>query len=198
MTQTDTYVYGSGEWFSDTKGLVFKNFSVGSYKKEYEERTYVGVDFGFTHPTVLLEIGFKDNDIYIYREFYQSNKTIIENIKMLESENWDKSLPHIADSASPEQTKEMKQAGFRISPVNKDMVMDGIAWLQNRRIFIDESCKNFIAEISSYSWLQGDGAYKENLPQSGDDGIAALRYGSRRFRQQRKVRTLERSIIGIY
>ena len=58
-----------------------------------------GVDYGFNHPFVILEVGFRENEIYICREIYVTEKTTSEVIEIAERRQFDKRLPMWAESA---------------------------------------------------------------------------------------------------
>ncbi|MGB9835020.1 MAG: PBSX family phage terminase large subunit, partial [bacterium] len=67
-------VYALGE-FAQPSNLIFTNWEVCQvFPQSYDEIIY-GLDFGFNNPTALLEIGIKDQEIYIIREFYRSQIT---------------------------------------------------------------------------------------------------------------------------
>ncbi|KAH3689023.1 hypothetical protein DPMN_192278 [Dreissena polymorpha] len=97
----------------------------------------------------------------------------------------------ICDSARPEIIEEMRRKGVFASPCKKgaNSVLEGIEWLQDRKIFIDESCKGLIEEIQTYQW-EKDKKTGARIPKPikvNDDGLDSIRYGSLKFRAKSKL-----------
>lgn len=96
-------------------------------------------------------------------------------------------LPIYADNARPEAIEEMKRQGFSgIQPCKKGdgSVLEGIDWMQDRAMYIDESCIGLRNELDSYQW-QKDKKTGERLPKPvkvNDDAVDSLRYGTQPFR----------------
>ena len=68
-------------------------------------------------------------------------------------------------------------------------VLEGIEWLQDRRIFIDKSCKGAIEEIQTYQW-EKDKKTGARLPKPikvNDDALDAIRYACQKFKTQAKI-----------
>ncbi|SHJ12786.1 PBSX family phage terminase large subunit [Clostridium magnum] len=98
-----------------------------------------------------------------------------------------------ADNARPEAIEEMKRAGFTgIRPCTKGdgSVLEGIEWLQDRTIYIDESCIGLRNETESYQWAK-DKKTGDRLPKPvkvNDDAEDSLRYGTEGFRNPKRFR----------
>ena len=96
-------------------------------------------------------------------------------------------LPIYADNARPEAIEEMKRQGFGgIKPCKKGdgSVLEGIEWMQDRTMYIDESCIGLRNELESYQW-QKDKKTGERLPKPvkvNDDAIDDFRYSTQPFR----------------
>ena len=97
---------------------------------------------------------------------------------MLENHNIDKNVLIVGDSARPEIISDIKNAGFRIVPANKDSgsVMRGISRVQEKQIYY---CgRNLKKEYLSYAWRKkrstGEIIYE---PEKVDDDLMdSLRY----------------------
>lgn len=93
-------VYGRGVW-GELGGLILKNWKVQDFSRRYDafHKMVYGVDYGFNHPFVILEVGFRESEIYICREIYVHEKTTNEVIDIAERRQFDKRFPMWADSA---------------------------------------------------------------------------------------------------
>ena len=190
-------VYALGEWGS-LGGIIFKNFVVEEFDKNQFYTRYYGMDFGFNHPTALLDICFKDGDIYVCRELYEREKDMGEIIQQMNEERWLKNVILWCDSAEPDRIKMLQKAGYEAFGVSKGgsegSVKAQIDWLKGiiskdkvvkRTIHIHPDCKNLIHEIQNYRWQLDpkSNTYLDKPVQFEDDAIAALRYGIERLRQ---------------
>lgn len=178
-----------GEW-ALAEGIVYDNFTdeciVEDLPKEFDE-IYVGVDHGVTHPTTFIMIGVKDREVYVIKEFCQSNRT--------NSELADEFINFIdgysvggitVDSAAASLILEFNKRGIYTNDCNKEVV-DGITLLSQligeNRLFVHRNCKNLIKEFYTYSWddkksiTQG----KDVVIKLNDDCCDALRYACKTF-----------------
>lgn len=150
-------VYCLGEWGS-FGNVIFNNYEFGvcPYKEEDFDAVYIGQDFGFNHPQVIVKIGFKDGVMYTFKElccFEKTNKEIIDVNKELEI-----LLPGqrvICDSAEPAKIQEWRQYGYGALPAikGKGSVKRGIDFIKSMRWIIDDSkCPRTAQEVQTYSW----------------------------------------------
>ena len=194
-------VYALGEW-GEVGGIIFPNIEIGKLDKSRFDVFSMGVDFGFNHASVCLLIAHKDNDIYILQEVYTKGKTNPEFIALLEAAKLPKGVIMYCDSAEPDRIKELSKAGYRAFPVKKEVnsVSRQIAWLKQRKIYIDESCVNTKWEIQAYRWKK-DRATGESIDEPvefDDDCMAALRYGIEGQRKSRRIRSISKEELGIW
>lgn len=102
-------------------------------------------------------------------------------------------LKIFADNARPEAIEEIRRAGFSgIVACTKgpNSVLEGIEWLEDRCIYIDESCIGARNEIESYQW-EKDKKTGERLPKPvkvNDDALDDIRYGCEKFRNKNEFR----------
>lgn len=98
-----------------------------------------------------------------------------------------------ADNARPEAIEEMNRQGFsgiRACTKGPNSVLEGIEWLQDRCIYIDESCIGAHNEIESYQW-EKDKKTGLRLPRpikANDDAMDDIRYGTEKFKNPHEFR----------
>ena len=183
--------------FTGFEGLVYPGFSYDTHviqtrpELRYFKRVQFWVDWGFTNPMVLLEVGLThDNDIYILKEFYQKKIQIEEFIGYaLERQ---KAYTHLFEKAICDPA----EPGFIEAFNNKQIysiaadnaIMEGItlvtAKLQLKengkpQLFIHESCVNVIKEFLQYRYpnAKDEKPVQENPLKINDHAMDVLRYG---------------------
>lgn len=178
-----------GEW-AIASGLVYDNFSeahvVDELPEEYDE-IYVGVDHGVTHPATFIMIGVKDRNVYVIKEFCQSNRTnselADEFIHFIDGYSIDGIT---VDSAAASLILEFNKRGIYTTDCNKDVV-DGITLvtqlLGEKRMHVHKDCKNLIKEFYTYSWdeKKSQSQGKDVVIKLNDDCCDALRYVCKTF-----------------
>jgi len=167
-------IYALGQ-VAELKNKVYNNYVVvKDLPSSYDEIIY-GVDFGYNNPSVILEIGIKDGNIYIIKELYKThltNSELIEETKTFVHANSDV----YADAAEPDRIKEIEQAGFNIYPAKKE-VKNGIDFLKRKKIYIHENCTNTIEEIKNYKYKEDrQGNVLEEPVKFNDHAMDAMRY----------------------
>ena len=188
-------VYGLGEW-GNLGGTILENWKVLDFDPALFNKRYYGQDFGYNHANVLLDVAFKEDDIYICREMYEFEKDTSELIQQAINEGWSKRIEMFCDSAEPDRIKMWVKAGFNAKPVTKGQgsVKAQIDWLKGniskdkvckRRIFIHPSCINTIKEITQWRWKLDTktNTYLDEPVDVFDDAMAALRYSIERCRK---------------
>lgn len=175
--QDETYyqIYTLGQ-FAILKNKIYSNYKVVSKMPENFDEIIYGVDFGYNNPSVILEIGIKDDNIYIIKELYETHLTNEELIGKLKSFVRNKNAEIYADSAEPARIEEITRAGFNVYPAKKD-VKDGIDYIKRKKIFINENCINTIKEIQTYKWKEKkDGEILDEPVKFMDHAMDAMRY----------------------
>ncbi len=167
-------IYALGQ-VAELKNKVYNNYVVvKDLPSSYDEIIY-GVDFGYNNPSVILEIGIKDGNIYIIKELYKThltNSELIEEMKTFVHANSDV----YADAAEPDRIKEIEQAGFNIYHAKKE-VKNGIDFLKRKKIYIHENCTNTIEEIKNYKYKEDrQGNVLEEPVKFNDHAMDAMRY----------------------
>lgn len=182
-------VYGLGEW-GEVGGLILTDYVVETFSTAHEHYDYVvnAQDFGFNHANALLEVGFKDSELFIMKELYVFEKDTEEIINM--AGNFNRKQTMWCDSAEPDRIKMWHKAGFNAKPVKKEpnSVMAQIDYLKQRKIHIHPSCINTIKEIEQWKYKKNEktGQYEEEPVNVMDDAMAALRYSIEDVRRPKK------------
>lgn len=138
-----------------------------------------GLDFGFGHPTGMTAIyENEDGSLGIVEKIYERGILSSQYVELLKRHNIDPNVLIVADSARPEIISDIKQAGYRVIPANKDAgsVMRGISRVQERQIYFYG--KNLKREYLSYAWRKkrstGETIFE---PEKSDDDLCdSLRY----------------------
>ena len=93
------------------------------------------------------------------------------------------------------------KAGYRARPVKKEpgSVNAQIDYLKQRKIHIDGSCVNTIKEITQWKWQKDSktGLYIDVPVSIFDDAMAALRYSVEPYRRNKKIRTMDKAVLGL-
>ena len=195
-------IYGLGEW-GETGGLILHNYTIEAVAQDFDRYDDIlySQDFGFNHANCILEVGFKDGEIYILRELYVFEKDTDEIIQLAESKGFDKRKVMYCDSAEPDRIKMWQKAGFRARAVVKGAgsVKAQIDYLKQRKIHIDGSCINTIKEIQQWKWQKDSktGLYIDDPVNVFDDAMAALRYCIEPYRQSKKMKTLNKTALSL-
>ena len=181
--ETDPYyyqVYSLGN-FGILGDVIYRNWKMvdlSQYKKTVG-MTYIGLDFGWQHPTAAIKVSI-DTDrkkIYILDEIYQSGLTTEQLAERLRTFAGTQYI--WADSAEPRSINALNNLGIRAQGVRKgtDSIISGIKYIQQFEILIDVSCQNFKNEIEQYHWQQNkEGEAMEVPVKKIDDAMDAMRY----------------------
>lgn len=193
-------IYALGEW-GVTDGLIFTNWTAGTYKAKDFDNLSIGTDFGFNHNHATLLLGEKDGDVYVLQEFVTNKKTKSEIIKRLNLLKIPKNVPMYCDSAEPASIREFRQAGYKALPVVKEpnSVKAQISWLKDRHIYVDGRCIQTMKELQQYRYIQDrvSGEYTDDPITVNDDCIAGLRYGIEPWRKNKALRTMRKGDLGL-
>lgn len=195
-------VYGLGEW-GETEGLIIKSYLLEDLSLDFNnyDSVHYAQDFGFNHANCILEIGFKDDEIYVLRELYVHEKDTDEIIQMANDMNIVKSKIMYCDSAEPDRIKMWRKAGYKAVPVSKEKnsVHAQIDYLKQHRIHINGCCLNTIKEIQAWKWKKDkvSGEYLDEPVDEFDDAMACLRYCIEPYRKNNRLKTLDKNKLGL-
>ncbi len=184
-------VAGLGNW-GIAEGLVFENWHVQDFnvsklgaenKTEWQFRHFFGLDYGYTNdPTAFVAFAVNpiEKVLYIYDVHYETKMLNSDIAEMIKQKGFAKERIR-ADCAEPKSNDDLRRMGIgRILPSvkGKDSVINGITKLQEYKMFVLPSCKNMIAELSSYCWKKDRQTEKPlNMPEDTNNHLCdALRY----------------------
>lgn len=184
-------VYALGEW-GVLGNQIYTNFIIEDISQDENKYSsiFYGLDFGFNDPSAFVKVGYKDQELYILDEFYQTQLTNTDLIRALKPMYNGNDLV-IADSVEPDRIKEFRRAGFNIVPCKKgkNSVKFGIDWIKRRKIHIDPSCQNFINEIQTYKYREDkDGNVLDEPVDANNHLMDALRYSTEFLRVEQRTR----------
>lgn len=186
-------IYGLGEW-GELGGLILQNYVIEDIPKEFSRYDTVlySQDFGYNHANAILEIRFKDDEIYVLRELYVHEKDTDEIIKLANDMGFDKHKQMWCDSAEPDRIKMWQKAGWNLARgVKKEQgsVNAQIDYLKQHKIHINGSCLGTIKEIQQWKWQKDKttGQYIDVPVDFQDDAMAALRYSVEQYRRNSKI-----------
>jgi len=145
-------VYALGKW-GVLQGLIYHNWDVCKEWPDSFDEVIYGLDFGFNNPTALLEIGYRDQELYERELLYQTGLTNADLLERLPHLIKDRNSYIYADCAEPARIEEMRRAGWNVKESNKS-VKDGIDTCKRQRIHIHQDSVNDIKEIQSYKYKE--------------------------------------------
>ena len=195
-------VYGLGEW-GELGGLILTNYVVEDLSTDFNryDNVLYSQDFGYNHANCILEIGFKDDEIYVLRELYVHEKDTDEIVQLANEMGFDKHKKMWCDSAEPDRIKMWQKAGYRAEGVKKEQgsVNAQIDYLKQHKIHINGCCLNTIKEIQQWKWQKDktSGLYIDTPVDFMDDAMAALRYSVENYRRNRRVQVWDKSLLGL-
>lgn len=145
-------IYGLGEVAGNQK-LVFSHWkavSEASYPYERGEKI-LGMDFGHTAPSTLIEVTYWDNTLYWRELLFEAkltNSRLIEKLQFIPEAH---KYPIFADCAEPDRIEEIQLAGFDCRPAYKNH-KSTIDFVRSKPLRILDSSANIQREIKKYSW----------------------------------------------
>ncbi len=176
MKETNARKYdvaGLGNW-GISEGLVFENWEVldfdvkelgierdtaGKVKTDnsYQYKHFFGLDYGYTNdPSAFIAFAVNPitHSVYIYDEHYETKMLNCDIAAMIKRKGYAKERIR-ADCAEPKSNDDLRRLGIgRVLPSVKgrDSIRNGIAKIQEYKIFVKPCCKNTIMELGSYCY----------------------------------------------
>ena len=177
-------IYTLGE-FATLDKLVFPDFD----KRRLNSRTladvpsYFGLDFGYTNDeTALMHVKVdQDNHIIYVMEEYAKHGMLNSDIaRVIKQLGYSKEII-TADAAEPKSIAEIKRDGiYRIRPAKKgrDSIVQGIAFMQQYHLVVDDRCVKTIEELENYTYKKDkqSGEYTNEPVDAYNHEIDAIRY----------------------
>jgi phage terminase large subunit len=199
-------IFCDGEWGVDSEGLVIQNWKREEFDamelaaKGLEHR--VGMDLGWIDKSAIINSLYdRDNKIiYVFDEFYKSGCQLAELVAAIDDMNLRKSKIYV-DAAEPRSIQYFKNEGIRAEPCakGKDSVKAGLMFLQDNLIVVHPKCTNFITELENFSYIKSKqtGEWTEDTTHEWSHAIDACRYGYSDIYTNKKLKTINKSILGL-
>ena len=144
---------------------------------------YFGLDYGFINdPSALMHIklDMKNKTLYVMDEFVKKGLLNNQLAQVIKDMGYSKEVI-TADSAEKKSIAEMKRDGItRIRPSVKgpDSIRQGIAFLQQFKLVVDDRCVKVQEELSNYTYTKDrkTGEYTNQPVDCYNHCIDATRY----------------------
>ena len=179
-------VYGLGE-IGTLEGTVYDFDTIDALPEERSSLVEVqGLDFGFTNdPTarvqVLADTGRKV--LYCRQRCYRTRMLNSDIIADLKADGVPPNVEVFADCAEPKSIEEIRRAGFRIMPCDKDAPVKSdklafqLQWMRGWRLLVTKDSLDLIEELRNYTWAQDRDGNPLNWPVDRFNHLLdALRY----------------------
>lgn len=177
-------IYTLGE-FATLDKLVFPEFE----KRRLNINTlsdlpsYFGLDFGYTNDETAfmhVKVDEKNHILYIMEEYAKHGMLNSDISRMIKQMGYSKEVI-TADAAEPKSIAEIKRDGiYRIRPAKKgkDSIVQGISFMQQYHIVIDDRCVKTIEEFENYTYQKDKktGEYTNEPVDAYNHEIDAIRY----------------------
>lgn len=141
-----------GGWLDKAEGVVFTNWSFGSFNPDNLQTSF-GQDFGFSiDPTTLVEVAIDKNKrkIYVKEHLYKPKLTTTE-IAVINKQVCGTGLI-VADSAEPRLIAELQSQRCNIVATEKGAgsITAGLALMQDYEIVLEHNSQNIAKEFNNY------------------------------------------------
>jgi len=166
-------IYGLGER-GHSEGLIYTHWQLT--RDIPEGRTSFGLDFGYNHPTALIKVTERDDELYWQQMFCQKYLTIGEIITLVKQSVKSHETVY-CDSARPELIEDMKRAGIKAVMANKN-VKEGIDFVKGHKLYVHNGSADLIKELKSYKFATKVLGITDVPVKINDDCCDAGRYAS--------------------
>lgn len=177
-------IYTLGE-FATLDKLVFPDFSKRrlSAQQMVNLPSYFGLDFGYTNDETAfmhVKVDQGNRTIYIMEEYAKHGMLNSDIARAIKQMGYSKEVI-TADAAEPKSIAEIKRDGIpRIRPAKKgkDSIVQGISFMQQYHLVVDDRCVKTIEELENYTYRKDKrtGEYTNEPVDSYNHEIDAIRY----------------------
>lgn len=181
-----------GGYQRSSEARVFHNWKVEEFETPADvRRFYLGADWGWIDPTVLVRCYISGRTLFVDHEAWQTRCDLDKAPVLFDKIPGSRKWPITADSSNPQSIAYMRKCGFNITHSVKGpgSIDEGIEFLKTYDIVVHPRCTHVIDELASYSY-EVDKQTDEVLPVLADDKnhtIDSLRYA---------IESVRRSTIG--
>ena len=200
-------IYTQGLWGVPSEGLVLTNWTaeqcdIHTLLEAHQLEHGCGMDLGFVDKTAIIDSWYDApaRTIYITNEFYKSGCQLSELADAITAMGLSKSKLSI-DAAEPRTIQFFRLQGINAVPCakGKDSVKAGLMFLQDNKLIVSPSCVNLITELENFSYIKSKqtGEYTDDTTHEWSHAIDALRYGYSDIYTNKKLKTLDKSVLGL-
>lgn len=195
-------IYALGE-FATLDKLVFPNYTKKRLDKHSERLRAIpsdfGLDFGYINdPSAFIHIKVdeKNKKLYFLEEFTQKGMLNDAIADKLNEFGYQKEII-TADSAEKKSIDEIRGKGvprIRAAKKGPDSIRQGIQWLLQYDLIVDDRCVKLIEELENYTWKKDKktNEYKNEPVDSYNHLIDASRYAvEHRSKSELKIKTFK-------
>jgi phage terminase large subunit len=140
------------------------------------DRVVYGVDWGFSNPSVVLAVGYREGAPVVLDEVYESRLTVEDIADALGGLHDDHGEGVVyCDPAEPASIEQLRRAGFDAVAADNE-VMPGIQHVASRQdsLRVTDACQQTINEFGMYQYR--DGGDSDSVKKEHDHAMDALRY----------------------
>lgn len=177
-------IYTLGE-FATLDKLVFPTFDKQrlNLHRLRDLPSYFGLDFGYTNDETAfmhVKVDQANHILYVVEEYAKHGMLNSDISRMIKQMGYSKEII-TADAAEPKSIAEIKRDGiYRIRPAKKgkDSIVQGISFMQQYHIVIDDRCVKTIEEFENYTYQKDKktGEYTNEPVDAYNHEIDAIRY----------------------
>lgn len=177
-------IYTLGE-FATLDKLVFPSFEKRRLNLDSLRHlpSYFGLDFGYSNDeTAFMHVIVDDENkvLYIAEEYAKRGMLNDEIANVIRNMGYSKEVI-TADAAEPKSIAEIKRDGItRIRPAKKgkDSITQGISFMQQYKLVVDDRCVKTIEELENYTYKKdrATGEYTNEPVDAYNHEIDAIRY----------------------
>lgn len=153
-------IYALGE-FATLDKLIFPNYEVRRLNGESDELRSVpsmfGLDFGYTNDPsffIHVKVDEKNKKMYFIEEYSKTGMMNNQIADVIKSMGYSKEVI-TADAAEPKSIDELRRNGIervRKSNKGKDSIIQGIQFMQQYELIVDDRCTQVIEGLENYTW----------------------------------------------
>lgn len=195
-------IYALGE-FATLDKLVFPKYEKRLLNKSSLSHlpSFFGLDYGFVNdPSAFMHVKIDDSTkiIYIVEEYVRKGLLNDQIAKVIETLGYSKEVI-TADSAEKKSNQELRSKGItRLRDAKKapGSVLQGIQYLLQYNIVVDERCVKTIEELENYTWKKDKktNEYINEPVDSYNHCLDAIRYAIQDRLQKTQVKTFKGGI----
>lgn len=170
-------IYRFGNW-AIPRNVIYTHFKIiDEFPTGFDEVIY-GMDFGYTDPSAIVEIGILDHQYYVKEILYESGLTATQMLDRVKQVIPNRNALIYADSNRPEYIKELEDTFYGIRGAEKGpgSVINGIDIVKKSKVFLDANSPNLLREARNYRKREVNGRILDEPVKNNDHTLDGLRY----------------------